>query len=74
MSVCRVVAAVPQAAEPSAALLDPELADPAEAVALALSVGVLDELDEPEEGSDDPLDSDLPAGTDADEPLRESVR
>ena len=66
-----MVAAVPQAAEPSAALLDPELADPAEAVAWALSV---DELDEPEDASDVPLDSDLPAGTDADEPLRESVR
>jgi hypothetical protein len=68
VEVCRVVGALAQAAEPSAALLEPDDVVAEEAAGLAVSVDLLDELEDSE------AESDLPAGTDADDPLRESVR
>jgi hypothetical protein len=49
-------------------LLDPDEAVAEEAAGFAVSFDLLDELEDSEE------ESDLPAGTDADDPLRESVR
>ena len=64
-----------QAAEPSLELLDPELLEPElDEPELELPDGFDDESAEPPDDPEDPDESLLAAGTEAEDPLRESVR